>query len=139
VTCVYLETLVLNVSLSKQLLLLSNGILMDVFIGHLIRICADSMKILIVYCTKLALKGSFFLGGDYNINLLKHDVHTETQNFVNNLFANFSIPLISRPTRFTNSSATLIDNIVTNASHEDCVTGILITDISDHLPVFLCF
>jgi len=86
------------------------------------------MKILIVYCTKLALKRSnFFLAGDYNINLLKHDVHTETQNFVNNLFTNFSIPLISRPTRFTNSSATLIDNIVTNASHEDCVTGILIT------------
>ena len=55
-TCVYLETLVLNVCLSKQSLLLSNSILLDVFTGHHIRICAHSMKILIVYCTKLAPK-----------------------------------------------------------------------------------
>jgi len=77
-------------------------------------------------------KAKFVLAGDYNINLFKHDVHGETENFVNNLYANFSMPVICRPTR----SVTLIDNIITNDFHEDCVAGVMIADISDHLPVF---
>ena len=81
-------------------------------------------------------KAKFVLAGDYNINLLKHDVHMETINFVNNLYANFSMPVICRPTRFTERSVTLIDNIITNDFDEDCVAGIMIVDISDHLPVF---
>jgi len=81
-------------------------------------------------------KAKFVLAGDYNVNLLKHDVHGETQNFVNNLYANFSMPVICRHTRFTGKSGTLIDNIITNDFHEDCVAGVMIADISDHLPVF---
>jgi len=81
-------------------------------------------------------KAKFVLAGDYNINLLKHDVHGETENFVNNLYANFSMPVVCRPTRFTDRSVTLIDNTITNDFHEDCVAAVMIADISDHLPVF---
>ena len=48
------------------------------------------------------------------------------------------MPLINRPTRISKTSATLIDNIFTN-NHSDLVNschGILITDISDHFPIF---
>ena len=45
-------------------------------------------------------------------------------------------PLISKPTRITSSTATLIDNIFTNNLELNMNSGILYTDLSDHLPVF---
>jgi len=45
------------------------------------------------------------------------------------------IPLILRPTRITNKSETLIDNIFTNDSINN-ISGILMLDTSDHLPNF---
>ena len=48
-------------------------------------------------------------------------------------------PLIDKPTRITDFSATLIDNIFTNELHHNITSGILFNDISDHLPIFaLC-
>ena len=48
-------------------------------------------------------------------------------------------PLIDKPTRVTESSATLIDNIFTNELRHNLTCGILFNDISDHLPIFaLC-
>ena len=47
-------------------------------------------------------------------------------------------PCINRPTRITTSSATLIDNIITNACFEHNINpAIIYSDISDHLPVFV--
>ena len=43
---------------------------------------------------------------------------------------------ITKPTRITSNSATLIDNIFTNSKSYQ-TSGIIITDISDHLPVFI--
>ncbi len=45
-------------------------------------------------------------------------------------------PLITRPSRVTTHSATLIDNIYTNVLETGTVSGLLINDITDHLPVF---
>ena len=60
-----------------------------------------------------------------------------TSDFVNAMFSMSFIPLVNRPTRVTDSSATIIDNIFTNTVHMDiCITGILPTDITDHFPVF---
>ena len=49
---------------------------------------------------------------DFNINLL--NMHQATNDFVNLLTSNIFFPLISKPTRITSSTATLIDNIFTN-------------------------
>ena len=79
-----------------------------------------------------------YLLGDYNINLLNYDSHNATAEFADLLYANSFIPLINRPTRVSRFSATLIDNIFTNnfqnihKSHQ----GILVTEISDHFPIF---
>jgi hypothetical protein len=45
-------------------------------------------------------------------------------------------PLITRPTRITSHTATLIDNIFTNHIDHYSFTGLLFTEISDHLLVF---
>ena len=48
--------------------------------------------------------------------------------------SNFLLPSISLPTRMTNNSGTLIDNIFTNSINPDAISGNLTIGISDHLP-----
>ena len=45
-------------------------------------------------------------------------------------------PTISLPTRITPTSATLIDNILTTDHHKPITSGVLCSNISDHLPIF---
>ena len=76
--------------------------------------------------------------GDYNINLLNVDSHSLTADFNDTMYSSGLVPLITRPTRVTENSATLIDNMFTNkvVSYDESVYGILVTDISDHYPIF---
>ncbi len=46
-------------------------------------------------------------------------------------------PTITKPSRITSQSATLTDNILTNNIEDNFTSGLLINDISDHLPVFM--
>ena len=79
-----------------------------------------------------------YIVGDYNINLLKYDEHRQTGQFLDSMFANSFVPLINRPTRITQNSATLIDNIFSNNYNinDKLHQGILTTDISDHYLIF---
>jgi exonuclease III len=81
-------------------------------------------------------KAEYLIAGDFNIDLLKHDTHEGTELFINNMFAHSLIPTITRPTRFGKNSSSLIDNIFTNKPNEASTSGMLISDISDHLPIF---
>ena len=54
------------------------------------------------------------------------------------LYSSNLLPVITKPTRITSHTATLIDHIYTNASTDQIIPGIVTTDISDHLPTF-CF
>ena len=44
-------------------------------------------------------------------------------------------PMITHPTQITSHTATLLDNIFANTFFDHSRNGLLITDISDHLPV----
>jgi len=44
--------------------------------------------------------------------------------------------LIDKPTKTTRHSTTLIDHIHTNDVKSSIVAGVIIDDISDHLPIF---
>ena len=77
------------------------------------------------------------LAGDYNLDLIKHDKHGPTADFLNNLFAYSYIPTIRNPTRIADSSATLIDNIFVNSVQYHMKAAIVYSDISDHLPIAL--
>ena len=77
--------------------------------------------------------------GDFNINLLRVEDHAGTHSFFNNMTAHNLLPTIIRPTRITTHSATLIDNIFTNAWPEINEAKIITSDISDHLPIYTSF
>ena len=74
--------------------------------------------------------------GDINIDFLKYTSHNPTEDYLDMLFTNNFIPLITKPTRITEHSRTLIDHIYTNADLRTITSGIATLDISDHLPIF---
>lgn len=73
--------------------------------------------------------------GDFNMDLLNLENHSGTLNFLNSMNTLSLIPLITKPTRITNTSATLIDNLFVNGSCQ-LMAGIIISDITDHFPIF---
>ena len=79
-----------------------------------------------------------YIMGDYNLDLLKHECHQPTEHFLNTMYSNSMLPLIYKPTRETDSTATLIDNIFTNNYdiNDQLYQGIFLMDISDHYGIF---
>ena len=76
------------------------------------------------------------LGMDHNYDLLKSSEHKRMQYFLNTLLDKELFPMITRPTRITHQSATLIDNIFVSANlHKTYESAIIINDMSDHLPI----
>ena len=61
----------------------------------------------------------------------------KTKELVNIMFSLSLHPLIVKPSRITKDAATLIDNIFTNVTDVKIVSGLLVTDVSDHLLVFV--
>ena len=77
------------------------------------------------------------LASDSNIDLLKYDQYGPTNTLVNSLAEHGFVPVISRPTRITSHSATLIDHIFVNNIGAVTKTGIATIDLSDHLAPFV--
>ena len=69
---------------------------------------------------------------------MKTKEHTLSSDFLDLLYSYNLFPLISKPTRVTTTTATLIDNIFTNDFKDthNHHQGILYNDISDHFPIF---
>ena len=91
--------------------------------------------------TKLGSENAMcYLLGDFNINLLNANKHNATSEYINCMSSYCFAPLINRPTRVTEHSASLIDNIYTNSiedlNTDSATCGILFNDISDNFPVF---
>ena len=78
---------------------------------------------------------SIFLAGDFNIDLLTID--NASTDLLHCLQSHSFIPAISKPTRITNTSSTLIDNIFINNTQWLNTSAILHCDLSDHLPILL--
>lgn len=84
-------------------------------------------------------KKKLVLMGDFNIDLLKIDIHTDSSSYFD-LITSFGLfPTILRPSRITSRSRTLIDNIFSNFSDIHTISGNLTCSISDHLPQFSSF
>ena len=72
---------------------------------------------------------------DHNLDFLKACSHGQTNDFIEYNLDLGMILVITRPTRITKSSATLIDNIIVSQSFCGKYVGsILVNDMSDHLP-----
>ena len=84
---------------------------------------------------KLESNKEIVLGLDHNLNLLKCHIHKSTEHFLEINLNNNILPCITRPTHITETTATLIDNIfMSNTLHTNTESGIIITDMSNHLP-----
>ncbi len=75
--------------------------------------------------------------GDFNLDLLKFESHAGTDDVMNNLGTHFFQPHILQPTRITNHSGTLIDNIFCNFLEHFTISCNIVYDVTDHLPNFL--
>ena len=75
------------------------------------------------------------LGMDHNMDLLKSSMHPPTQNLLDTLINNELMSTITRPSKITQTSAILIDNIfISNQLHKNFDSTLLLEDLSDHLP-----
>ena len=52
------------------------------------------------------------------------------------MFSHLLNPMITKPTRLTSNTTSLIDNIFTNNVTCLSVNGPIVNDLSDHLPIF---
>ena len=73
--------------------------------------------------------------GDFNYDLLNSDADPRVRSFLDVMNLYMCVPLISKPTRVTDRSATLLDNIFSNNPTRS-KSGIILSPLSDHYPVF---
>ena len=81
-------------------------------------------------------KNTVYMCGDFNVDLLQFDKHGATNDFIDQIYTLGLHPLITRPTRITSHSKTLIDNIFTSDLSSEIHSGLIINDVSDHLPIY---
>ena len=74
--------------------------------------------------------------GDYNIDLLKVKTKNHYCEYFDEVVSQGFIPRITLPTRISDQSSTLIDNIYTNNIDERESSSILLNQISDHQMIF---
>ena len=74
-----------------------------------------------------------YLVGDFNQDLIKYDTDANSQNLIDMCMSHGLAQLVSRPTRITNSSATLIDHVYTNNVENVKSCNVLTVDLTDHL------
>ena len=76
--------------------------------------------------------------GDFNIDLLKINSRLKYQEYFDAFVSNGFIPKITLPTRLSRRNGSLIDQIYLRSlkSHINATSGIILSNISDHLPQF---
>ena len=86
--------------------------------------------------SKVHSKCSIEIVGDFNLDLLQFQRHDQTNDFLETSFSFGLLPVITKPTRVTPTSATLIDHIWVKNEAELHRAGIILCHISDHYPTF---
>ena len=116
-------------------------------IGNIYRRPSDSIDELLLFNQEFALllnklqanPHKSYICGDFNINLLKINDSEHYNAFFENVTSTGFSTQITMPTRLSDNSNTLIDNIFTNNICKPHESGILVTPISDHLMQFCIF
>ena len=80
-------------------------------------------------------KRTFYILGDININISESNSGIQASNYINTIISNGAFNIITKPTRVTPISATLIDHVITNDINHTIVPSIILSDLTDHYPV----
>ena len=79
-----------------------------------------------------------YILGEVNLDINKFNRSTLAQNYLGGLISKFFFPLITQPTRVTDTSASIIDHIITNDLSHKLFPGIIRTDdLSDHYMTYV--
>ena len=81
---------------------------------------------------------SCIICGDFNYDLFKISQDHKSANFYEHSSSISFIPTIHKPTRITNQTFSLIDNIFVN-NLNNFHSGLFSYDVSDHVPIFLVY
>ena len=73
----------------------------------------------------------FHVAGDFNLNVLDHEIFRKVQQFLNIIFENGKIPIINKPFRITNK--------ITYNLYADTLfkTAVFKCEVPDHFPICL--
>ena len=78
-----------------------------------------------------------FVMGDFNVNLLNYESHNDTNDFINTMISHHLLPHILHQTRVTDHLVTVMDNIFSNDTSHETISGNIIRQISDHFPQYI--
>ena len=81
-------------------------------------------------------KKVYYILGDFNINLYRDNRINSANLYINSILSHGAIPLITKTTRISNNSSTIIDHIITNDSKHELQSFIVKSDLTDHYPIF---
>ena len=87
---------------------------------------------------KLDVKKKCYTFGDFNYDLAKSNENAHVSDFTEVMLNHNFCSIINKPTRITDTSATVLYHIWTNAYTDHIKSGIILHSVSDHLPVFTC-
>ena len=132
-----IETLFIEVKLNQT---------KSIIIGVIYRPNSQPRADVEIFTTKLADIGlttkinsenkESYIMGDFNIDLLKFQSHEKTKYFIESMLTTGYLPVITKPTRVTDHSATLLDHIYSNSKSLNYTSGIVITDVTYHFGTF---
>ena len=131
---IHLEHIVIEIKTDRENILLVSGYRppnanSKVFIKEYITLLTKLKKL---------KQHKIILGIDHNLDLLKTHLHKQTNQFLEENLNPDLVPSISKPTRITRKTATLIDNVIISQSLQAQMHPYLIVeDISDHLPILI--
>jgi hypothetical protein len=77
------------------------------------------------------------IAADWNVDLSKASTKSKVDRFLNNMLSFGLLPTVTCPTRITERTASLIDNIFVNCTDNTYFTRVIYDDISDHLPILI--
>ena len=95
--------------------------------------CDDFFQCLETCLTSLTKENiEIYICGDFNFDLLKVDSDHLTQHFFNLLCSYGLLPHMLQPTRVTDHSTTVIDNIFSDNLQDDIISSNVLLTISEH-------
>ena len=78
-----------------------------------------------------------FIFTDSNIDLLNAQPNSPAHEYLNTILSYGFVQTVVKATRMQGDSYSLIDHILTNCTNPSFTTGSIISDISDHFPIFI--
>ncbi len=139
------EDLAINVNNQFESVFIEvKGVKETVIVGEIYRVPNTNVKISIERFHDIAdkikaINCDSIIGTDQNFDLLTYNHNKNTKELLDGMIGSGFMPCITKPTRITHTSATLIDNLYLNGHNcYNChQAGLIESDISDHLPVIV--